>query len=79
MSETIRVFSLTDIENPNAKAAGFSGATLTVDRHIFAPGDERSIEDTDTVRRHLHEYIVADAMAVGSPPAWYRVAKEKRK
>jgi hypothetical protein len=73
----MKIFSLTDVETPELKRRGWVGLPLVVGSALVAPGGEAEIADTAMVRRDLVGYVGPGALAVGSRPPEYVVAKAK--
>jgi hypothetical protein len=67
------------VASPTSTERGFVGIPVTVGRYILAPGQELVVPDDELLQRQLPDLVAADAVAVGSQPAWYRVAKERKK
>lgn len=73
----MKIFSLTDVETPELKRRGWVGLPLVVGPALIGPGGEAEVGDTALVRRDLVSFISAGALAVGSRPPEYVVAKAK--
>jgi hypothetical protein len=73
----MKIFSLTDVETPELKRRGWVGLPIVVGSALIAPGGEAEVGDVATIRRDLVSFIVAGALAVGSRPPEYAVAKAK--
>ena len=77
----MKVFNLTDVETPSLKQRGLLGQSIAVGDKLLAPGGEADVdEETLTrVRPELQHMVGLGTLALGEPPAEYKVAKEKAK
>lgn len=74
---SVRIFCLTDHPSEKAKELGYVNVPVVVGRYILAPGEELEVPDDELLRRQLKDLLQCEAVAVGSPPAWYRIKKRK--
>lgn len=74
----MKIFSLTDVETPELKRRGWVGQPLVVGPALVPPGGEAEVADTALIRRDLAGYTGPGALAVGSRPPEYALAKAKQ-
>lgn len=74
---SINIFNLTDVETPVLKQFGLVGATIAVGRALVAPGSMVTTGADDLTLGHLRHFIEKGALAVGTVPPSYTIAKER--
>jgi len=77
MSDKIRIFNLTDVETSTLKQYGLVNVTIAVGRALVGPGETVETGGDDLTLGHLHHFITKGALAVGTLPPEYNLAKSK--
>lgn len=73
----LKVFNLTDISTPKLEQFKLVDQHVVVGRSLLAPGESAEVPDDTITRAGLQHYVEVGAVAVGSVPPSYAVAKDR--
>lgn len=74
----MKVFNLTDVSTPTLQRLGWVNMVLVAGPALIEPGGEVEVGDTPLIRRDIQCFTKQGALAVGSRPPAYLVAKSER-
>jgi len=77
MSELIRIFNLTDVTTEKLEQHKLVNQTIVVGRVLVPPGGMAEAENDGMLQYQLRHFISVGALAVGTLPPAYVLAKER--
>ena len=77
MSETVRVYNLTDLETPELKSRGLVNQTIAVRSVLIRPGESKEVADDAITMRDLKGYREIGVVSVDVLPVEYATMKSR--